>query len=168
MPSTGEPSSKMGTRDDAVKAMMPIPKPEGEGGLHLVPPDGVPHFEARLALLGQMSSQIRSIVLPAQTVDREQVVDELSVTNVQPIVLTQLEAKHTDLLARLGQEALTGPRTLLVVTGRDVTVQRGFRQITSQLHEIELQKLAELPWQTIGSHVCRLVMRNELPRELER
>lgn len=138
--------------------MLPIPK-EGPGAYYLATPS---NLAVQLSLLAQMSSPIRSPVGPVWAMVRDsQIVDELSLTNVQPLVLTGVAPEHTALISKLTAVVAHSPRVLLLVGAADVVVPAPFRRITTVIETYPLEELAAKPWQSLGAVVVRRFMRGE-------
>src|SRR5690606_12205150 len=93
--------------DPLVRAMLPIPKKAG-GVYYLADPNG----EALdvLLMLSKLSSPIYSTVVPVWSLTEQAIITELQQTNVQPLVLTQMEPKNSDLLSRVARAAVHLPR----------------------------------------------------------
>jgi len=145
--------------DPLVQAMLPIPRngvktfycndPHGELNMHLVN-------------LSRLSSPIHSIVTPLWTVTMSTILEELTLTNVQPLVLTTFQAKDSQTLSDLSQAALFNPRTVVCTGAEDVVVPVvNAKRITTRIHEIPVTDLMGLPLESIGAVLVRKYMRKE-------
>lgn len=147
--------------DDLVRAMLPIPKLDG----------GVYFFEESdrlltlLNCLSRMTSPIHPIVIPIWTVDSAQaIVPELQSTNIQPLILTGCEPKHSSLLSDIAKAAVILPRKLVLSGSPHVIVPTQGKRVTTTLTNpdlINLEDFAALPWEQLGATVIRKFMRRE-------
>jgi hypothetical protein len=138
--------------DPLLIAMLPIHKERDVRTYYVAAPPDREDFSLYLTLLSLLSSPIRSVVVPISSVEPEWVMDELAVTNVQPLVLTGATTRHTGLLARAGEDSPHRPRTL-VVTGAAIGLPPGLKRIETRVFERDLKDLMLMPWQAIGAHV---------------
>lgn len=152
-----------------LRVMAPVPRAEGVGGHYFVHPEGVPaaDLNARIALMSNMYSPVGPARLDAAAIDRPRLqllLDELTVSNVMPVIITGVEPRHTNLLRRLGEVATTAPRCLIAVGSPAVPLQPGWTKPDPgiAIHKYEMELLAMIPWQQIGGTLCRLYMRCEL------
>ena len=114
-------------------------------------------------LLGNLSAPIYHVVVPIGTLTKATIVAELQSTNVQPLVLIGIEAKHSAMLAGVAEAALSLPRTLILSGRDDVPLPPQVRRITSRLTDDvrNLHDLMALPWEQLGAAVVRKYMRND-------
>lgn len=145
--------------DPLVEAMLPLPKEPGEG-VYFLPAEDDRHTLA-LVMLSTMSSPIYPCVVPAWMMRREKLVAELYSTNVQPLVVTHLTAKHSDLVNELTMVAATAPRKLLLVGKPDVIVPKSVKRLETDLFSHEMEDLQGLPWEILGATLIRKYMRGE-------
>lgn len=148
--------------DELVRAMLPIPKQEG--GVFFVEDDD-DNLAQVLVMLSKLSSPIYNVVMPAWMIRKENVIQELQATNVQPFVITQLEAKNSTLLSDLSKAAVYAPRKLICSGKSDVVVPQQVKRIKTELNsgKFDLLDLMALPWENLGATVIRKWMRNEWP-----
>jgi hypothetical protein len=144
--------------DSLVRAMLPIPK-TGAGGFFLVDPAG--RLRLHLVLLSKLSSPITRVVKPFASLSQQQILDELQMTNVQPLVLTGVTAAQAPALARLAEQLASLPRCLVLTGDADVPVPAAIQKIASEIDKHDLADLAGLPWETLGAVVVRRYMRRE-------
>jgi hypothetical protein len=148
--------------EDLVRAMLPIPKLDG-GAYWL---EESPGIEVILTALARMSSPIHPVVIPIWMVKAaDNIIDELHSTNVQPLVLTGVEPKHSSLIADVAKAATILPRRVIFVGNADVIVPPTAKRITTQLTNPDLfnvQDFNALPWEQLGATVVRKFMRREL------
>lgn len=153
-------------RGGLVRVMAPIPRVPGIGGHYFVHPDGVSaaDLNARIALMSNMCFPVGPIRVDADAVRVPQLLDELTVSNVAPVVLTGVEPRHTAMLRKLGEAAPTVPRCLVAIGSAAVPLQPGWVRPDPGIgiHRYEMELMAMVPWQQVGGTLTRLYMRAEL------
>ena len=154
-------------RDPLVSAMLPIPKERGERGVYYLV-DDTPRGEstAVLVMLAKMASPIYNPVMPIWTKTAEEILTELQQTNVQFLVLTGVEPKHSEMIARIAKAAAHLPRKLMLVGASDVVVPPGVERVTTELldpSKYDPFDLIALPWESLGAVVVKKYMRDEWP-----
>jgi hypothetical protein len=157
-PTHMEALAKLVNEDSLVRAMLPIPK-TGAGGFFLGDPAG--KLRLHLVLLSKLSSPITSVVKPFATLNREQILDELQMTNVQPLVLTGVTAAQAPALAELTEQLASLPRSLIVTGDVELPLPPSIQTIGSEIGKYDLANLAGLPWETLGAVMVRRYMRRE-------
>lgn len=150
------------TDDALVRAMLPIPKLDA-GVYWLEESDGI---EVAVTTLARMSSPIHPVVFPMwMTQAADNLISELHSTNVQPLVLTGIEPKHSSLIADLAKAATILPRRLILIGKPDVIVPQEAARIRTDVTDpdrINAQDFGTLPWEQLGATVVRKFMRREL------
>jgi hypothetical protein len=141
--------------------MCPIPKDSDSTGLWYID-DAADELGLYLALLSRMSSPVYGVVSPIWTAKQVVIFDELKRTNVQPLVLTGVQPKHTELLAELAKAAAFCPRSFIVTGGPEVVVPKQAQRITTEISKLDLKDLLLLPWEAFGATVVRRFMRGEI------
>lgn len=146
--------------DPLVRAMLPIPKETG--GTFFVEEKGE-GLENILALLTKMSNPIYNVVMPVWTLTKEAIIVALQETNVQPFVLTMVEAKHSEIISQVAKAAVYLPRTLIIAGKGDVVLPASVKRITTSLDigKFDFSDLIALPWESLGAVVLRKFMRRE-------
>lgn len=129
--------------DPLIKAMMPLPR------------DGLVPFldetEVPLWALARMSSPITSIFRPLWSLTPFALQRELNATNVQPLVLTDIQSQHRILLDQVLAIARYSPRPVLLVGSPLVSNRPGMERITTSVPaDAEL-----IPWEAIGATLIR-------------
>lgn len=106
--------------------------------------------------LVQMSSpSTHSCVVPIWTKLRINPLD-LEETNVQPLIISGLAAKHTQVVKQLAEISYLTPRTILLVGDQDVVLPQPIVRIKTGLGEHNLGH----PWRRLGACLLRRYMRN--------
>lgn len=146
--------------DQLVKAMMPFPKVDA-GVVFLK--DDEELLTNVLFMLSRMSSPIFPIVIPMWMTNLTAVVDELSMTNVQPLVITGVKPKDSDFLRKVCQAAVHAPRRLIVTGASDVLCPPTAKRIETELlsAKYDFNELNMLPWEALGATALRKWMRGE-------
>jgi hypothetical protein len=157
-PSHMELLARLINEDSLVRAMLPIPR-TGPGGFFLSDPAG--KLRLHLVLLSKLSSPIACVVKPFASLGHEQVLDELQMTNVQPLVLTGVTAAQAPSLAPLAERLASLPRSLVLTGEADIALPPGIEKLGSEIEKHDLADLAGLPWETLGAVIVRRYMRRE-------
>lgn len=132
--------------------MLPLPK--GDERVSYFVDEG--WVTPTLGILQRLSSPITSIVRPYWQRRTSEWLPELEVTNVQPLVLTGIEPRHTPHILRLAQAAAPLPRRLVLV-GHPAT---GTYPPIEKIRPEPLD-LPDLPLEEIGGWVLAQWMRGE-------
>jgi len=146
-------------KDPLVRAMLPVPKPSGDAGLHLVDPDG--ELDLPLVLLSKLGSPIHRVVQPFASMRPETVRRELTATNILPLVLTGATREDAEALATIVQSAAASPRRLVVTGSGDVDVPGPMKRIDTRIGEMPIIDLAQLPMEILGAAIIRRYCRRE-------
>lgn len=146
-------------QDDLVAYMLPVPK--SDGGLYVIRED--PRILEFVAALARMSSPVHHPVVPYWTVTSPQaVVQELGTTNLQPLVLHGVEAKHSNELADICSGAVYAPRKLLILASRDFIKPPQALEIDTQFRDpstLNFDVFQHIAWEAIGAQIVRHYMR---------
>jgi hypothetical protein len=148
--------------DPLVGAMFPVPKEQGTSGVWYVN-DQNDKLGLFLALLSRMSSPVHGIIQPIWLAKTPAaVIEELKVTNVQPLVLTDVQPKDTAVVEMFAKAAMFLPRRLVLAGRAEVALPSSVIRIaSSRIPELDLKDLMTLPWETFGATMIRKYMRNE-------
>ncbi len=103
-----------------------------------------------LGTLSRMSSPIRSIIRPLWSLTPFQLQQELLTTNVQPLVLFDIQSHHRPQLDRALTLAVNSPRPVVLVGSPMVPTRPLMERITPCV-EID----PSLPWEAIGATLLR-------------
>ncbi|BCJ91719.1 hypothetical protein IZ6_24540 [Terrihabitans soli] len=136
--------------DPLVQAMLPTPNPGSAVLVH-------ENQKRALVALSRLSSPIHPIVQPFWTTDPNRIADELLITNVQPLVLTDAKTSDQTALNRIAQLVPTAQRRLVISSG-DFLIGRP--EIPTVQSSIQLDDLLALPLEAIGAWVLRQHMRH--------
>ncbi|MBI1261296.1 MAG: hypothetical protein GC184_06200 [Rhizobiales bacterium] len=151
-------------RDDPlVRLLEPVPS-KSSGGHFISDPRC--KLTLHLVILSRLTSPIRSIVLNVHQTRPQTIINELSVTNCQPLVIVGLEPKHTELIETLSKVSLTSPRELILVGSDDLIMPSTLKSIETTITDFPVEDIAAIQWESIGATICRRFMRNE-PREFD-
>jgi hypothetical protein len=132
--------------DPLIQAMLPLPR---QGAIPWIDKGD----KQALATLARMSSPIQPTVRPLWSMTQHMLLNELAATNVQPLVLTDIEPQHRHLVERVIALAATAPRPVLLEGSPRMPQRPGFERITTSV-EID----PSLPWEAIGATVLRRTM----------
>ena len=98
--------------DPLVQAMLPVPKQRTNSWFI---DDSNENILLYIICLSRMSSPVNPTVYPIWQLTLNQIIEELQTTNVQPLVLTDINSEHTDLIQKLAKSAPIQPRKLVLV-----------------------------------------------------
>lgn len=146
-------------KDELVQAMLPIPKDR----MALTPYLSDPNNELLmdLLMLSRMAGPIYPVVLPINKLTRPQLMEQLGLTNVLPLVLTGVQTSDQSYINEIATEARSMPRKL-VLTGDDHLVIRSpMVRIRTSLWDLDRVQLQSLNMETIGAAVLRRFARGE-------
>lgn len=137
--------------DPLVRELAPIPKRDG-GVTYFVDNGRVIPAAATLA---RLSSPVSNIVKPFWAKKPSEWLPELETTNVQPLVLTGIEPRHTRWIASFVSAVAPLPRRLVLV-GQTIASIPGVNRVTFSPPEYP-----DLPWEDIGGWLLGRWMRGE-------
>lgn len=154
---------KLIEEDQLVRFMLPMPKdalPENPAGVALIRGDNLDDLQTRITCLSRMSSPIRTPIAWLNLIKRQEILNQLSMTNVQPLVVMGAQPDHVNDLTVIRRAAANEPRRLLVVG--DHTIPWGGTEIVStRFMAMPLNDIIALPWEALGSMALRGYMRGE-------
>lgn len=133
-----------------VRVMLPLPKTD-EKVIYFVDEGWVTPV---LATLQRLSSPVAGIVRPYWQRRTSEWMPELETTNVQPLVLTGIEPRHTPHIRRLAQAAAGLPRRLVLVGHAGTGTYPPIEKVRPE--PIELPNVS---WEEIGGAVLAEWMR---------
>lgn len=146
--------------DKVVELLEPWPRSMGSGGVHYFTGEADKLY-LHFSLFSRLTSPVRSIVHHIVQLNAQAIMDELSITNIQPLVVVGLEAKHTQLIELLSQAALTSPRALILLGAKDVPLPSTVTRVDTEIHKFDLADLMYINWESIGAAIIRRAMRGE-------
>lgn len=151
-------------KDSLARFMLPLPKDADRDTRMGVGRIDAEDFDADLmdvVMLSKMSSPVKIPIFRLSLTSTKTIMVELNMTDVQPLILSGVEAQHTAQVSELCAMATTAPRRLLVVAARDVPLP-GVVELTAE-HQLaqEQTDLIGLPWESFGACVLRAYMRQE-------
>jgi len=150
--------------DSLMRFMLPLPKdvdPDHTGGVGTISVENVRAELVRLTLLAKLSSPIRMPVMWMNLTTVHAIMEELQLTDVQPLILLGVEAEHSKAIRQIIDAAsIDAPRRLLIVAKTDVPVPA--HELTHGcMTAMNLADLTLLPWEAFGACVLRAYMRRE-------
>lgn len=147
------------SEDPLVKAMLPVPHPEGERAFYINDP--YDDLSIYLTCLSRLSSPITSVVKPAWTVRPAAAQRELNATNVQPWVITQVSTKEASLVSDIAKATNYFPRVVVMTGKPEVPVPSTFTRIETSIRDTPLEDLMVLSLENIGAALVRRYARKE-------
>ena len=113
-----------------------------------------------------MTSPVNPVVLNIRQTRERIIIDQLSVTNAQPLIITGLGAEHTETIIDLGEVAITSPRHLILTGKDDVILPPTVQAVETGILNHPIEDIMTLTWEAIGATIARRYMRGE-PREFD-
>ncbi len=110
-------------------------------------------------MLCKMSSPLKLPIWWADTASIKTILEELVMTDVQPLVLAGVTPVHSDMVRALMQSAATLPRRLLICVDHEAPFRETLSHADLDTRD-EFDTVA-LPWETMGGIVLRAYMRDE-------
>lgn len=111
-----------------------------------------------MMILSRMSSPTLPIIMPIWTQSFD-----LHLTNVAPMVITDTDWSRSKLLNNVVSHARSGYRTVVITGDPNSVLNRDFQKKKSDLTDIPIEELRELPWERVGAYLLRRYMRNSNP-----
>lgn len=149
------------SQDDFINYMIPVPK--HDGGVYVLEQDD--RVVEIANILCRMSSPIHMPVVPRWTFDDpKQIVKELGSTNIQPLVITDVEAKDSEMMADLCRGAVYSPRKLFILAEKRFITPPQATKIDTMFRtpgSLNLETLSAMPWESLGALIIRKHMRGE-------
>ncbi len=150
----------MRIKDDPLfQAMLPVPREMDDRAFYLEDP--YDDLNLYIASLSRLSSPIHSVLKPAWMIKGKELERQMTATNVQTWVITQMDRKHVELLSAINNSTNYLPRTVLITGAADVPVPSKIKKITTKIRDTELSDLMTLPFEILGATLLRRYMRKE-------
>jgi len=146
--------------DPLVKLMEPWPKQQGTSGVYYLKGD-TDSLMLHLTLFSRLTSPVRSCVQHILQTSAQTLIDELTITNIQPLVLVGLRVEHTELIETLTRVGPTAQRNLILVGASDVPLPSGINRLETNILGFALPDMMHINWESIGAALCRRAMRDE-------
>lgn len=147
--------------DPMITAMLPIPREPGDRAFYFEDP--YDDLNLHLSCLSRLSSPIKSVMRPAWMIRSDQVEFEMSRTNVQPWILTQVTPKDQDLVTRITKSSAYLPRTVILTGKSEVVVTAPMKRVVTRIRDVDLKAMISQPLENIGATVLRRFARKEDP-----
>lgn len=145
--------------DPLLQALLPVPKVYGSPVTYL--PDPQNELNLVLVALSRMSSPIHPVVLPFRKLTRGQLMQELTSTNVCPLILTGVKCEDNDYLNEVAVEAYMSPRRLLLTGDEKVVIRQPLQRIQTSIWSVNDVTLMSLPMESMGALMLRRHARGE-------
>lgn len=146
--------------DPLVEALLPVPR----GYTDLVPyindKDGELNLD--LAALSRMSAPIYPVVMSFDQLTKKQIIEELTLTNITPLILTGCKTEHQADLEEIAAIARQSPRRLILCGDPTVVIRSPLKRIETTIWDTDEIMLASLPWETLGAAIIRRYARKEI------
>lgn len=145
--------------DPLVQALLPIPKEKTS----LVPFLNDPNNELSLHLIGliRMSSPLFQMIHPISKLTPKQIISDLTLTNLAPLVLTHVKPSDQELMYQLAAQSRMLPRKLLFVGDPAVVIHTPLQRLQTTFWDLPIEMLSSLPMESLGAVIVRRYARNE-------
>ncbi len=146
-------------KDPLVQVLLPLPRPEGKRLYYIDDPQD--DLSLYLVLLSKLSSPINKIVQPIWTFKTEKLQQEMSQSNIQPLILTQTTVKQQKVVDQVSKLSAYEPRTVVITGDPDVIATKPCVRIATRIRDFPLEDLAQVAMEGLGAAVIRRYCRNE-------
>lgn len=146
-------------QDPLVKHFLPVPRRLHEPIPYLNDPGGA--MTMHLVLLSRLSSPIYPVVHPLKGITNARIRDELSLTNLAPLVLVGFETSDQERLQELALEAPRAPRRLILAGDPLLVIRSPFQRVSTYIQDYDPIALNSAPMESLGSVALRRYARNE-------
>lgn len=146
-------------KDPLVRAMLPIPNLAGSRAFYIE--DRYDDLSLYLNCLSRLTAPIKAICKPAWMLKTADLQKELSSTNVQPLVITQMDTKSVPLLNAIAKSTNYLPRTVIVTGSSDVPIPKEFQKLDVGIRDWTVEDLVILPFENLGATSLRRFVRKE-------
>lgn len=145
--------------DPLLIAMLPVPRDRTALIPYFADPNN--QLAMTLVILSRMSSPIYPVVKPLRSMTRAVILAELGLTNVCPLVLTNVQTEDNEYMFELAREARTLPRRLIFTGAAEVVVREPLLRLTTGLWDVDELAFAALPMEALGALLLRRFARYE-------
>lgn len=136
--------------DPLVQAMLPIPN----GHTYFFDQSQLTDSTHWLSCLERLSSPLHAWVRPLWSESPNVVMRQLKMTNIHPMVLTDIGSNEHETALRLAEANKTTPRTLILSGESNLILPKHVKKLTTNLDSLMvLQELISLPLEHIGSYI---------------
>lgn len=146
-------------KDPLVQVMLPLPRAENDRFFYLEDPDD--ELGLYLVLLSKLSSPISKVAQPVWTFSDDKLQKAVSITNIQPLILTQVTTKAQRFVNQVGKLSRYEPRTVIATGDGDVIASKPCKRIKTRIKDFPLEDLAQLAMEGLGAAIIRRYCRNE-------
>lgn len=146
--------------DPLVLEMLPVPKERGS----LVPYFNDPQNELAmdLVILSRLSSPIYPVIQGIEKKNVKQFLEELTLSNIAPLVLTGVMPEHYDIMIALAMASRTLPRKLIFTGCSTVPTPPPLTRMNTHIWDFDDLTIAGLPMESIGGALVRRYCRGEV------
>lgn len=146
-------------QDPMVQAMLPVPKQRGSLTPYINDPNG--ELTMDLVMLSRLGSPIFPVVVPFHKMSNTLILEELSLTNVLPLVLTHCQTADQSRIEDLMKDAPFQPRRLVLSGSEHLVIRQPMVRIQTNLWHMDRVELQSLNMETIGAALLRRYARGE-------
>ena len=146
--------------DPLIQVLLPLPRSEGKKFYYI--DDQMDQLSRYLVLFSGLSSLIRNILRPAWTFKVDDLQKQMSLSNIQALILTQTTTKQQKIVDHVAKLTAYEPRTVLLTGDPDVIATKPCIRIKTDILNISFEDLAKINMQNIGAEVIRRYCRNEM------
>lgn len=153
-------------KNSLVRFMLPLPKGadiDTKVGVGYVTTKQLDGDMLDIAMLCKMASPVQLPIFWMNLHSPKTLLMELTLTDVQPMVVAGVKAQHLSQLNEVLQAASIAPRRLLLVCDDDVPMKVTQLDAAHMMSQDQTDLVA-LPWESLGGMVLRGYMRHEWER----
>jgi hypothetical protein len=136
--------------DPLVQAMLPIPN----GNTYFLDTKTLENSSEWLSCLERLNSPLHKWVRPLWIINKLKLINQFSLTNLHPIVLTDITENQMLTVNQIIQAKVGTPRTLILAGNSQVVLPKSVIKIRTNINKlISLSDLISLPLEHIGVHI---------------
>lgn len=153
--------------DPLVKELLPLPKERTD----LVPylPDINNELSLLLVALSRLSGPVFPVVKAINQRTPAQLIKDMEITNVAPLILTNVRTSDQSLMYELATEARMRPRKVLFTGDPAVVIHTPMKRIETTMWDVDLAMVSGWPMESFGGLLIKRFCRGEpLDTQFER
>lgn len=143
-------------KDPLLKQFLPLPRTN-----HDFVPFVVDADEMLLFLLSKMASPVYPLVHQFQKYSMKRFESDMGLTNIAPLVLTNLKHEHQEQMEYMAKLAKRSVRKLILSGEQHMVITEPMKRVTTWLMDVPTEKLYSLPMENLGAVALRRWARGE-------
>ena len=145
--------------DEFTKTFLPVPRARQD----LIPflPDANNDKQMFLLLLSRFSSPIHPVVVRFDKLNNRAIEEQLGLTNLAPLILTNIETKDQKDMEIVAGIARRSPRRLILVGDSRMVIREPMIRMQTYVEDIPEDEMYSLPMEKLGAVAMRRFARGE-------